>query len=114
MKAVSAGLVLAVMIGLFVAGCEVANTPDTAITVTPGSVVLSGETNTQVFVASAAGTNAELALPLVWTVDDSSVGIIKSSAGMSAVYESTGVIGNNSVRVRDQGESEGVAIVSQL
>jgi hypothetical protein len=54
-----------------------------------------------------------LVLPLVWSVSDSSLGVIKASEGMTAIYESTGTIGNNTITVRDQGDKAGVAVVNQ-
>ena len=112
MKILNAGLMLAVVVGLFMAGCENTTTSDTAITVTPDSVELKGGA-TQVFTASVADTNVALNLPLVWTVGDSTLGLIKSSEGLTAVYESNGAIGNNTVTVRDQGEASGVAVINQ-
>jgi hypothetical protein len=41
------------------------------------------------------------------------LGDIKSSAGVTAIYQSTGKAGNNVISVRDQGDSEGVAVVTQ-
>ncbi|MEI7437340.1 MAG: hypothetical protein WCL16_11120 [bacterium] len=112
MKILNTGLVLAAMIGLFVAGCETTTIPDTAITVTPGSVELGSGTS-QVFVASVASTNFVLSLPLVWSVGDTSLGNIRASAGLTAIYEAGAASGNNIVTVHDQGEASGVAVVTQ-
>jgi hypothetical protein len=65
--------------------------------------------------AASGGTNSttSLALPLVWTASDAALGGIKSSAGVTAIYQSTGKVGNNVITVRDQGESEGIAVITQ-
>lgn len=94
-------------------GCETTETTDTVIAVSPGEVVVTNAAQTVVFTASYASTNVALAMPLQWSVSDDSLGIIKSSAGMTAIYESKGKVGNNSVTVKDQGQAEGVAIVNQ-
>ncbi len=106
----AAGLSVAVL-----SGCESTETADTSITVTLSSSSISGKAAVTLTAALSGGTNSttELALPLVWTVSDSSLGGIKSSAGVTAIYESTGKHGNNAITVRDQGDSEGVAVVSQ-
>jgi hypothetical protein len=65
------------------------------------------------FTASAADTNNVLNLPLQWSVADATLGRIQAEAGVTAVYLSTGKIGNNVVTVRDQSGVEGVAAVSQ-
>ena len=77
---------------------------------------------TQVFVAevqspvgdTAETNNSPLFLPLVWTVSDATLGTIRSSGAFSAIYErhSRGP-GNNYIKVHDQGQAEGVAVVNQ-
>ena len=104
---------LAVAIGLTLLGCDTTETTDSALSVTPSSVVLTNAADTVAFTAASGGTNATLVLPLVWTVSDDSLGIIKSSAGVTAIYESKGKVGNNTVTVRDQGQAEGIAMVNQ-
>jgi hypothetical protein len=54
-----------------------------------------------------------LFLPLEWSVSDPSLGTIISSAGFSAVYRSTGKVGDNVVTVRDQGDAAGTTVVVQ-
>ena len=83
------------------------------ITISPADTVLTTSNRTAVFTASLVGTNRTLVLPLTWTVGDGSLGAIKSSLGLSAVYESTGKLGNNTVIVRDQTYAEGVVSVTQ-
>lgn len=96
-----------------VAGCESTSTVDSVITVAPTNVVLTASSLTATFTASMASTNRTLALPLVWTVSDGSLGAIQSSQGLTAVYVSTGKLGNNAVTVRDQTYAEGMALVTQ-
>ena len=96
------------------AGCESTKSTDNVITVTPSSATVSNAGDVVTFAASFASTNVDLALPLTWTVSDGALGHIKSSAGLSAVYEAAAPGGNNVITVHDQGDSEGVAVVTQL
>ncbi|MBU0676583.1 MAG: hypothetical protein KJ626_00570 [Verrucomicrobia bacterium] len=57
--------------------------------------------------------DASLFLPLIWTADDTSLGNITAAEGVTAVYESTGKVGNNTVTVRDQGDAIGITVVIQ-
>lgn len=93
-------------------GCETTESADTAIAVTPASQELTGRMATQTFTASGVASN-ELVLPLIWTVSDPNLGVVRSTAGLSAVYESSGRVGNNIITVRDQGQAEGMATVVQ-
>lgn len=116
MKTLSALLtvmVLFVVGGLMMAGCESTSSTDSAISVTPSSAELSSSNNTQIFTASVASSNVALVLPLMWSVSDASLGTIKSSAGVTAIYESKGGEGNNTVMVHDQASAEGVAVARQ-
>jgi len=117
MKAFGAGLVggLAVCfaVGLFVVGCDTTKTTDSVLTVSPPSATLTGAGATATFTVSVSGSNTTVALPLVWAVSDASLGNIKAAAGVSAVYESTGKVGSNIITVRDQGQDEGLATVTQ-
>lgn len=98
---------------LAMVGCETTESMDGAITVTVSPAGdLTGRLATATLTA-AAPTNAALALPLVWTVADPALGGIRASSGMTAVYESTGRVGNNVVTVRDQGQAEGIASITQ-
>lgn len=108
---VSVLVVLAVM-GMFGVGCDTTKTSDIVIVVTPSAPELTGAMATTTFSAAGSASNS-LALPLMWTVSDSSLGTIRSAVGVSAVYQSTGKKGNNIVTVRDQGEAEGMATVTQ-
>lgn len=105
------GAVVAVVSGIMITGCETTETTDNAMTITPGEAILSNDVGLVTFTASLDSTNISLILPLMWTVGDSSMGHIRASDGMTAIYESTSKKGNNTVHVRDQGDSEGVASV---
>ena len=107
------GLMVAVVAGLAIVGCETTESTDTVITVTSSSSTLEGSLATATLTASTASTNTALALPLVWTVANPALGNIRASAGLTAVYESTGKVGNNIVTVRDQGQAEGIATIVQ-
>ncbi len=106
-------LVAAVFAVASLVGCETTETADSVITVTPASSTLNGTLATATLTASTASTNMALALPLVWTVANPSLGNIRASTGLTAVYESTGRVGNNIVTVRDQGQAEGMATIVQ-
>lgn len=111
--ALTAAMGLFVVGGLMIAGCESTSTTDSVIAVTPPSATLSSSNNTQVFTAAMTSSNATLVLPLVWAVSDVNLGSIKSSVGASAVYESKGGTGNNTITVHDQASGEGLAVVKQ-
>lgn len=98
--------------GLFMVGCDTTETSDIVITVTPSAPELTGARATTTFTAAGSVSNA-LALPLIWTVSDPNLGVIRSSVGVSAMYESTGRKGNNIITVHDQGQAEGMATVIQ-
>ena len=93
-------------------GCE-SSTTNAGITVTPASI--SGTTANgglvQLTASSAGGTNNVLYLPLEWSVSDPGLGHMVESHGYDAVYQSNGHPGNNIITVKDQGTSEGVAVV---
>jgi hypothetical protein len=117
---------VAMVAGVGLVGCE--DTSDPGISVTPQSAsfdVSEPSTNSVVFTAtpthsasSQNGTNAvsetsAFLYPLVWTVSDPALGNIVASGGDNAVYTRTSARGSNTIRVRDQGESTGVAVVTQ-
>jgi hypothetical protein len=111
--ALMAVMVLAVAGGVMIVGCESTSTTDSVIAVTPADVTLSASNGVQVFTASMSSSNMTLVLPLVWMVSDANLGAIKSSVGVSAVYEVKGGTGINTITVRDQASSEGMAVVRQ-
>jgi len=116
MKKLGGWLVVGMVVGLVgfaMLGCETTETADNALSITPSSIALTNVNDTVTFTVGSGGTNATLALPLIWTVSDNSLGTIKSSAGLAAIYESKGKVGNNTITVRDQGQAEGLAVVNQ-
>jgi hypothetical protein len=109
-----AGMALAVAICLLIVGCESSTSSNSAIVITPESASLSSSNLVATFTASGVDTNTVLNLPLQWSVSDSSLGTIQAEGGVTAVYVSTGKIGSNAVKVRDQAGDEGVAAVGQM
>lgn len=103
--AVLAGLVIAPL-----TGCEDRDTNDD-ISVTPKTSTLNGAGATVVLTVD--DPDASLVRPLMWSVSNPSLGGILSAAGDSAVYESNGTRGQNSVKVIDQSDREGVVVVEQ-
>jgi hypothetical protein len=112
----SMAAVVAALLGTV--GCE-SNTQRTAISVSPSSTTLGGESNletTVVLTAHAVQVSTNLIVlqyPLTWSVSDDSLGTITASGGNSAIYARTGGSGVNSITVHDQGDAEGVAVVTQ-
>jgi len=106
-----AGMVLVIVTGMAIVGCDTTQTTDNVITITPASVTMTNNWGTAVFTASLVSTNVALALPLVWSVSDSARGTIRASGGLTAIYEGKNIGGNNTITVRDQGENEGIAVV---
>ena len=101
-----AGLVAMHMI----TGCE-SSTTNASISVSPSSKTLTAGDDPHVVFTATGSTN--LYLPLVWSVSNESLGHIAGSGGNDAVYVSNGTHGDNVITVKDQGVSEGVAVVSQ-
>ena len=110
-KWVLAMLVAVVAAGMAIVGCESTKDTSDAITLTPSSVTLTNATAVT-FTASLGNTNVSSVLPLIWSVNDESLGHIEGR-GLTAVYTSTGKVGNNNVKVRDQADGEGIAVVNQ-
>ena len=99
-----------------VAGCESTSTTDSVMTITAptGALPLTASNRTVVLTANLQfATNRTAVLPLTWSVSDQSLGTIKQSEALSAVYESTGTPGNNTVTVRDQTYAEGILLIPQ-
>lgn len=103
--------VCALAVAVFLAGCEGTST-NPGIQVEPASATLTN--SAAVTFTATVSSNQTLFFPLEWQVTDPSIGRIVTSQGTTAVYESFGVSGNNSVIVKDQSDSEGVALVVQL
>lgn len=95
-------------------GCESTSTQEEVIKLTPVAATLSGGAPTVTFFAYAASTNTPLVLPLEWSVAREDMGRVLSAAGVSAVYESKGKVGNNTITVKDQVGQSGVAAIEQL
>lgn len=112
-KAVGAWVVALALGMAALCGCESTDSESSAITVTPAQTQVTDRLATVSLTAASADATMELVLPLVWTVSDASLGSIKSSAGLTAVYESNGRVGNNTITVRDQNDREGIAVVNQ-
>jgi hypothetical protein len=82
------------------------------LVVDPPSATLSGR-ETVTFTVTF-DTNDTVFLPLQWSVTEPALGNFRSVAGSAAVYESSGARGNNAIIVKDQGNAEGLATVTQL
>jgi hypothetical protein len=107
--------VIAGVVGVVLTGCETTESANSSIAITLSSSTITNKAAVTMTAAASGGTNSttSLALPLVWTASDAALGGIKSSAGVTAIYQSTGKVGNNVITVRDQGESEGIAVITQ-
>lgn len=108
-----AGVMIVVLAGVVMVGCETTTSEDNVITVSPATAVLTNDYATQVFTASFGNTNGGLALvlPLQWSVSHPERGTIKASGSMMAIYQATRLGDENLITVRDQGDNEGTAIV---
>ena len=104
------------VLSLAIIGCESTSTSDEGFyvyiqgTEESSAEVTAGEYDAVYLEASVAGTN-EVYYPLVWSVNNSHLGTITRSAGLSATYESTGQLGNNVITAKDQAGQEGIAII---
>ena len=107
----AAGMMVVLVAGMAMVGCESTQTTDNVISISPASVTLTNDWGTVVFAASLASTNSSLALPLMWSVSDPARGTIRASGGLTAIYEGRNLGGNNTVTVRDQGDNSGIAVV---
>lgn len=93
-------------------GCESAEGTD-GVGVSPGSVTLGGSNATSAVIFSAQ-VKSPLAMPLAWSVANTTLGNIVSQSGSNATYRaSPGHKGDNVVTVRDQYGNEGSAVVTQ-
>ena len=110
------GMVMAMVVltaGLWT-GCESAGNTD-GVSLSPSGVTLgSGSTNGANAVVFTAVVHDPLALPLVWSVSNPSLGTIVSASGSNATYSAnTGRTGNNIVTVQDQYDNKGSAVITQ-
>ena len=94
------------------AGCDSTSSGSSSILVEPSSADIIGQ-GSAVFTA-VGESEQELILPLEWSVDNLSLGAIRESGGLTAVYVSTGADGSNAITVRDASGREGVAAVNQI
>ena len=101
---------LPVLVGIIL-GCESTSSGDLAIQVEPSSTEIAGQGT--VFFTAVVDTNQNLVLPLEWSVDEPVLGRISESAGLSAVYVSSGAVGASAITVRDQSGRDGLAVVNQ-
>lgn len=93
-------------------GCEdVAS--DSSLTVTPNNATLTGVQSVALTASHPDGTTT-LLTPLVWSVNNDTLGSIIRTAGASAVYQSNGNVGQNVVTVRDPAGREGLAVINQV
>ena len=106
------GTCAALLIAVFaVTGCE--NTSSNqVINVRPAHTNLWPDEGSILLTASAA-TNHQLFLPLEWVVDRPDLGHVRQTAAYTAVYARSEAEGANVITVRDQADSEGVAIINQ-
>lgn len=112
------GLVLALLVAGALSACERTERGN-AITVTPAVTTLEGPSATVLTAAAAedgvVSSNQvdALYLPLTWWVSDPELGNVTAVGGYTAVYSSTSKIGQNTVFVSDQADSEGNAVIIQ-
>ena len=115
----------------FVAGCGEDAETDSALGVDPASSTVYADGATVFLTAydpdygvyqkdavnsdvgMSSNLNVQILLPLEWRVADATLGRITASGGYSAVYESSGIRGQNYVFVRDQAGREGIAAIEQ-
>ena len=119
MKSIALTMLVTALAGvgmLMTAGCETNDSQDAVIILSPVSANLAGRGATATFVASAkVGTvTNELILPLSWSIGRGDLGRILSTAGVTAIYESNGKIGANTITVVDQIGQAGVAAINQV
>jgi len=132
------GMMTVVVAGLAIVGCESTKSADNIITIYPAVAHLNsgkgagimfsiitaiGDASTSTSSSNSTGgtsstttsttTNQTLYYPLVWSVSDPSLGVIRASEGNTAVYEVIGGEGNNIVSVHDQADNGGQAVVAQ-
>lgn len=108
------------------AGCEEVNT-DSALIILPDKAVLTnrGDTVTltvwdadyppppDMYPSGITNLQEKILLPLEWRVSNPALGIIAAQGGYTAIYESSGRIGQNYIWARDRGGREGVAAIEQ-
>ncbi len=95
-------------------GCEESSTEVTINITPPGATVSNWSVVTFVASLPNASTNdsRKLFYPLEWQLSNPGLGRFLETAGDSAVYEAIAGPGVNTITVRDQAGSEGVASVA--
>lgn len=101
-------------VNLLITGCESTSSADQVIKLTPESAELRGKGATASFTAAATSTNSPLVLPLEWSLSRGDFGRVLSAEGVTAIYESNGSVGNNTITVKDKIGQSGVAVINQL
>lgn len=102
-------LVVGVVLSWFMTSCE---ETDDALNVFPGNSTIGPNIST--FTIAVVSATRDISLPLEWSVSNPELGSITSTSGYSVVYTRTTNNGENSVTVRDQYGTEGVAAVDQV
>ena len=92
-------------------GCDSTSSENSSIPVEPPTAIIAGQGS--VLFTAVMVTNQNLILPLEWSVDEPALGRISESAGLSAVYVSSGALGTSAITVRDQSGRDGLAVVNQ-
>ena len=105
------GLGVVISAAIVLSGCDSAEGVS-GLQVSPSSVTLSGSNNTVILTAAVS---SDLALPLVWTVANPSLGTVNYSSGSNAIYiANSQQKGNQVVMAEDQHNNQGsVSIVQQ-
>ena len=113
--ACSSVMLLIAILGLAAAtiSCDLSDTGDASqnsLNISPRSTNIL--TQSSALFTVAVSTNQNVVLPLVWSVDNPTLGRIVSAAGQSAIYQSSTHPGSNTITVRDQGDKEGLAQIT--
>jgi hypothetical protein len=114
MLAVVMLLTLAAAVGLGVvlsSGCEEARGLE-GLVIDPAQITLNPGTNSVVF--TVTGVSNIMALPLVWSMSDGSLGRFVGTSGYQATYASSDKVGQNTIIARDQYDNEGYAVINQV
>lgn len=110
---VMAGALAAMMLA---SGCEkttIRKALDVTTTPADAKIDVRGSVTLKAAIPEAESEIRIIFYPLEWTVSDSSLGTVREAAGDSAVYVASDIEGVNTVTVRDQTGSEGVASIIQ-
>ncbi len=89
----------------------ISQVPAAGLGVSPVTADISGYGATVAF--SVTNNASTVVLPLIWQVQDPTLGEIQAAGSFSAAYVSYGTAGNNIIYVRDQMGASATAIVEQ-